>query len=68
MKVEGAMPSECSTIVEEVIWEGMRLDQHGLDPAAIGLLQDGAELRRSESPALTRLLPVAQVAGARALA
>jgi len=66
LEVEGALPPDVSSIVEKVIWEGMQLDEHGLDHAAIGLFQDGTEVRRSESLALTQLLLVAQVAGARA--
>jgi len=66
LEVEGALPPDTSSIIEEVIWEGMDLDQHDLDHAAIGLFQSGTELRRSECLALTQLLLVAQVAEARA--
>lgn len=67
LEVEGSMPAEVSATVEEVIWKAMGLDEHELEQDAIGLFQDGADLRRSESLALTKLLLVAQVAGARAL-
>lgn len=66
LEVEGSMPADVSATVEEVIWKGMGLDEHGLEQDAIGLFQDGIGLRRSESLALTQLLLVAQVAGARA--
>lgn len=66
LEVDGDMPSDVSSIVEEVIWKGMDLDQHSLTRDAIGLFQDGDEVRRSESLALAQLLLVAQVADARA--
>jgi len=65
LEVQGSMPADVSATVEEVIWKGMGLDEHGLERDAIGLFQDGADVRRSESLALTQLLLVAQVAGAR---
>lgn len=64
LEVDGSMPADVSDIVEEVIWEGMGLHGHDLDHDAIGLFQDGPEVRRSESLALAQLLLVAQVAGA----
>lgn len=65
LEVEGSMPPEVSSTVEQVIWKEMGLDQHDLDHEAIGLFQDGKDVKRSEALALTQLLLVAQVAGAR---
>ncbi len=65
LEVEGSVPPELSSTVEKIIWEGMGLEDHDLDRDAIGLFQEGEETRRSESLALTQLLLVAQLVGAK---
>ncbi len=66
LEVEGGLDPGVSATVEQVIWESMALDKHGLERDAIGLFHDGDHLRRSESLAITQLLLVAQLCGARA--
>lgn len=65
LEVEGGLDPGVSATVEQVIWESMALDEHSLDRDAIGLFQDGERLRRSETLAITQLLLVAQLCGAR---
>ena len=65
LEVDGSIPEEMSTKIEDVIWDHMHKDGSHVDRDAIGLFQDGDEIRRSESLAVTQLLLVHQLMGAR---
>lgn len=65
LEVEGSIPSEISGKVEQVIWDHMHFDGTELDRDAIGVFVDGETVRRSESLAVTQLLLVIQLMGAR---
>ena len=66
VEVEGSVDPNVSAAAERAIWSSMHHDGTELDRQAIGLFQDGAKQRRSESLALTQLLLVYQTMGARA--
>lgn len=65
LDVSGHFPPEASAEVERLIWDGMGLDDSELDRDAIGMFQEGNDVRRSESLALTQLMLVAQLWSAR---
>jgi hypothetical protein len=65
LEVDGSIPPEMSNKIEDVIWDHMHKDGSHVDRDAIGLFQDGDEIRRSESLAVTQLLLVHQLMGAR---
>jgi phosphoribulokinase len=65
LTVSGQLPTEASAEVERLIWDGMGLEDAELDRNAIGVFQEGDEVRRSESLALTQLMLVAQLVSAR---
>ena len=66
LEVDGSVPPEVSAAAEQVIWEKMEHPEGQLNREAIGLFTVGDELRRSEPLALTQLLIVFQLVGARA--
>jgi phosphoribulokinase len=65
LEVDGSIPEEMSNKIEDVIWDHMHKDGSHVDRDAIGLFQDGDDILRSESLAVTQLLLVHQLMGAR---
>ncbi|MGH2651196.1 MAG: phosphoribulokinase, partial [Actinomycetota bacterium] len=67
LEIDGSVPPEVSAAAEEVIWDRMH-PQNGeeLNREAIGVFVDRSQIRRSEPLALTQLLIVFQLVGARA--
>jgi phosphoribulokinase len=65
LEVDGSIPPEISNKIEDVIWDHMHKDGSHVDRDAIGEFFDGNEVRRSESLAVTQLLLVHQLMGAR---
>ncbi len=67
LEVDGNVPPEVSAAAEKRIWERMHPHHdEELNHDAIGIFNDGHVQRRSESLALTQLLIVFQLIGARA--
>ncbi len=68
LEIDGTVPPDVSQAAEKIIWERMHPSGDGeiLNPDAIGVFYDGNKTRRSESLALTQLLIVFQLIGARA--
>lgn len=68
LEVDGSIPEDISNKIEDVIWDHMHSDGSHVDRAAIGLFNDGNDVLRSESLAVTQLLLVHQLMGARVTA
>lgn len=66
LEIDGSVPPEVSAAAEAVVWDKMEHPDGQLNRDAIGLFNDGDTVRRSESLALTQLLIVFQLVGARA--
>lgn len=65
LEIDGSVPPEVSAAAEQIVWERMEHPEGELIREAIGLFTVGDELRRSEPLALTQLLIVFQLVGAR---
>lgn len=66
LEIDGSVPPEVSAAAEAVVWDKMEHPDGHLNREAIGIFNDGNTIRRSEPLALTQLLIVFQLVGARA--
>jgi phosphoribulokinase len=66
LEIDGGVPPEVAAQAEQIIWDRMSHPEGDLNREAIGLFTVGDQIRRGEALALTQLLIVFQLVGARA--